>query len=176
MLSILSSESFANRLRPFLPRGVDLQEVIVTTWMKARSQKPISANLTEWLLRIARNAALDAARANQRRRRHEVNNTDLIGNDDRESDADGCVLIEPAIDCDPADAAEGRELRRLLKTAVRKARVQREHRCALWAWMRDRLKEWAIRNAVPYSTARVWARRAREALCPHLAHARGPEV
>lgn len=67
---------------------------------------------------------------------------------------------------------ERRELRWHIKRAVRRANLRRDYRCALWAWVRDALPEFADRRGISSSTARVWASRARTAIRPYLEHLR----
>ncbi len=68
----------------------------------------------------------------------------------------------------PGAALERRERPRAIINAVRTARMPRNHRCALWAWLRDRLGKWAAGRGIPAATARVWAKRARDVLRAHL--------
>lgn len=62
--------------------------------------------------------------------------------------------------------------------AVGKANLRSDHRCALLAWCRDSLDEFAQRRGIPRSTASVWAKRARDKLRPYLLHLQDgdPEV
>jgi DNA-directed RNA polymerase specialized sigma24 family protein len=72
-----------------------------------------------------------------------------------------------------ADAEANRhDLRLHIKRAMRKAKIRRDHRCALRAWLRDSLDEFAERNGITRKTAAVWACRARKALKPYLEHLR----
>lgn len=65
-----------------------------------------------------------------------------------------------------------RETRRQIQRAVRLAKLRPDHCCALWAWLRNSLKEFADRRGIPQHTAAVWATRARRALRPHLEYLR----
>jgi len=69
---------------------------------------------------------------------------------------------------DPATRTIRQEQRQLLKVAIRRSNLRCDHRCALWAWMRDSLAAFAKRREIPLKTARVWAWRARQSLRPHL--------
>lgn len=68
----------------------------------------------------------------------------------------------------PSARLQRQETRRAIKRAVRAARLSRKHRCALLAWMRDGVAEFASRRGVKAVTVRVWAKRAIDALRPHL--------
>lgn len=172
---ILKSGEFERRLRPRLPRGLAVDEVLGRTWQRARgANAPAEADRTAWLLRIAVNIAKDDAKAETRRRCRERR---LWCRGD--SDDPSCAhhpsdsrrpqpQDEPAHEEKPSAALERRELRRAILTAVRTARLPRNHRCALWARLRDRLGKWAAGRGIPAPTARVWAKRARDALRPHL--------
>ncbi len=59
---------------------------------------------------------------------------------------------------------ERREFRRVVAEVCDRHGVPRNHRCALVAWCRGRLRAWAARRGVPPSTARVWKTRALAAL------------
>lgn len=72
-----------------------------------------------------------------------------------------------ATDYSPSSKLERRELRTAIKRALRTARLSRDHQCALWAWFRDHVAEFAKRRGIAEVTARVWAKRARDALRPH---------
>ncbi len=62
------------------------------------------------------------------------------------------------------------DLRRHIKRALRQANLRSDHRCALWAWLRDSLDEFAARRGISRKTADVWACRARKSLRPYLEH------
>lgn len=70
------------------------------------------------------------------------------------------------------EAAIRDDLRGDIRRALRQANLRRDHRCALLAWVRDSLDEFAARRGISRKTAGVWAWRAREALRPHLEHLR----
>lgn len=69
---------------------------------------------------------------------------------------------------DPSERLVKLETRAAIKRAIRRARLSRNHRCALWAWMRDGLQEFEARRQIAPSTAHVWVHRAQESLRPHL--------
>lgn len=60
------------------------------------------------------------------------------------------------------------DLRRHIKRALRQANLRSDHGCALWAWLRDSLDEFAARRGITRKTAGVWAWRARQSLRPYL--------
>lgn len=179
---ILTSDDFQRRLLPRLPRGVAVGEVLGRTWARARDNMPIDGDHAAWLRRVAVNIARDDQKAETRRRRHERE----VGCSDRRDETcanDGSgrqrtqARNEPVHDVGPDAALERRELRCAIVNAVRTARLPRNHRCALWAWLRGRLGEWAAGRGIPAATARVWALRAREKLRPHLfAAGLGPDA
>lgn len=68
------------------------------------------------------------------------------------------------------EVAIRRDLRRHIKRALRQANLRPDHRCALWAWLRDSLDEFASRRGIACKTAGVWAWRARKLLRPYLEH------
>lgn len=77
----------------------------------------------------------------------------------------------------PEAHAHGGEVRALrsehrwhIKRAIRLAGLRADHRCALWAWLRGSLAEFAERRGVSRTTAGVWALRARRILRPQLEH------
>lgn len=72
----------------------------------------------------------------------------------------------------PYVRASQRDVRWHIKRAMRLASLRPDHRCALWAWLRDSLDDFARRRNIPRKTAGVWAYRARRALRPHLEHLR----
>lgn len=76
-----------------------------------------------------------------------------------------------AIILDPTSNLLRREKRLAIKRAIRAAQLPAKQRCALWAWMRGRLKDWALRREISPATTGVWAYRARKALRPHLVRA-----
>lgn len=171
---ILVSDEFQRRLRPRLPRAIAVQQLLGQTWQRARDGMPAEGDRTAWLLRVATNIAKDDAKAETRRERRE---RQVAPGDDFNGTA--CshhpshsrgpqARDEPTHDERPGAALERRELRRAIVSAVRIAPLPRRHRCALWAWLRGHLAEWAAEREIPAATARVWALRAREALRPHL--------
>lgn len=180
---ILMSSEFERRLRPHMPRGVAVAEVLGRTWQRARNSVPDQGDLTAWLLRVAVNIARDDAKAETRRRRRE--RPPWCRGD---SDDPSCAhhpsdsrrpqpQDEPAHEEWPGAALERRELCRAIGNAVRTARLPRNHSCALLAWLRDRLPEWAAERGIRPATARVWAMRARDAVRPRLSAAGlGPDA
>ncbi|MBW7904910.1 MAG: hypothetical protein LC135_09915 [Phycisphaerae bacterium] len=170
---ILTSDEFHRRLYPKLPRSVAVEEVLGRTWERARDKMPTVGDHVAWLLRVGANIARDDLKAERRRRRREreVGCTDCrdetCTNDPPNMHATQ-AQNEPVHDVGPGAALERRELRRAIVNAVRTARLPRNHRCALWAWLRDEIAKWAAGRGIPAATARVWALRARDALRPHL--------
>ncbi|KAB2942117.1 MAG: hypothetical protein F9K17_12655 [Phycisphaerae bacterium] len=171
---ILVSDKFQRPLRAMLPRTVAVEEVLGRTWERARDNMPTYGDHAAWLRRVAVNIAKDDVKAETRRKRRERHMATDDGSDGTArshypSQSRGPqVRDEPTHDERPGAALERRELRRAIVNAVRRARVPRNHRCALWAWLRDRLGKWAAEREIPATTARVWAKRARKKLRPHL--------
>jgi DNA-directed RNA polymerase specialized sigma24 family protein len=171
---ILTSDEFRRSLRNRMPHGVDVEDVLGRTWERARGGIPPSTDPIRWLRRIAVNVAKDDAKAEARRRRRERragrrNHCDQAAcnhdpDDSRELQGQG----ERSHDGSPTAGLERREQRRAIVTAIRAARLSRDHRCALWACLRDRVGDLARRRGIPQVTVRVWAKRARDALRPHL--------
>lgn len=179
---ILASDEFQLGLRKTLPRGVTVEDVLGRTWERARVRMPAEGNHAAWLLLVATNIARDDAKTEIRRKRRE---RQVVSSDD--SDGAACshhpsdswgpqARNGQAHEERPGAALDRREQRRAILTAVRTARLPQNYRCALWAWLRDRLGKWAAGRGIPAATARVWALRAREKLRPHLVAAGlGPE-
>lgn len=83
------------------------------------------------------------------------------------------MRARPEIRSDRVEEVENRhDLRRHIKLALRQANLRPDHRCALWAWLRESLDEFAARRGITRKTASVWACRARIALRPYLEHLR----
>lgn len=169
----LASDEFQRQLRRRLLRGVVVDEVLGRTWERAHDKIPAEGDHIAWLLRVATNIANDDVKAETRRKRRERqvgrgNDCNDAHNHDRTDSRRPQPRNEPTHEEMPGAALERRELRRAIANAVRTVRLPRNHRCALWAWVRGRLAEWAAGRGIPAATARVWALRAREALRPHL--------
>jgi len=172
---ILFSPKFEHHLRLRLPQRIRVPEILGRTWEKANSARvPLrivdtdsettTNSLTKWLVCIAINVAKDQSKAAKRRARRErvaAHGSTGLGKDLR------CFPSLSGLTC-PSAGIERRELRLLLRNAAHTAGLPKWHLCALWAWMRDRLAEWATLRGVKLSTAYVWAHRAREALRPVL--------
>lgn len=180
---ILVSDKFQRSLGQELPRAIAVQDVLGRTWQRARDGMPAEGDRTAWLRRVATNIAKDDAKAETRRKRRErqvTSSDDSTGTacSHRPSHSRGPqARDEPMHDERPGAALERRELRHAIVKAARTARLPRNHRCALWAWLRDRLAEWAAEREIPAATARVWALRAREKLRPRLlAAGLGPDA
>lgn len=170
---ILINDEFHQRLRSRLPRGTTVHDVLGRTWERARDKIPAEGDRVAWLLRVATNIANDDAKAEIRRKRRERVAVDCDFRDEARSHGPSNspgpqAQSEPAHEERSGGALERRELRRAMVNAVRTARLPRNQRCALWAWLRDRLPTWAAGRGIPAATARVWALRAREAPRPHL--------
>lgn len=174
---IVTSDEFHKRCSQRLPHGIDLAEVLGRTWERGRKVPPENGDRVAWLVRIAQNIAKDDAKAERRRKRREQSVACRDHHDKsayRNNPVDSPRLQAQTgrgRDGCPAAALEHRELRRAIVNAVRKARLPRDHRCALWAWVRGGLAEWAKRHKVSAATTRVWALRAREAIRPWLVRA-----
>jgi hypothetical protein len=69
---------------------------------------------------------------------------------------------------DPRDRLYKREIRPGIIRAVRAAKLSPDCLCAIWAWVRGRVGEFARNRGVPESTVRVWVHRALKALRLHL--------
>jgi hypothetical protein len=77
------------------------------------------------------------------------------------------MRTRPAARSDRVDEVAIRhDLRWHIKRALRQANLRPDHRCALWAWLRDSLDEFASRRGITRKTAGVWAWRARELRWP----------
>lgn len=131
--------------------------------------KPITPELL-WTATL--NCYKDRVKAEDRRRAREQRRTitGLRPVTDHNHTRDSKQLprhTEASID-DPSARLHRREIRAAIKRAVRTARLSRDHRCALWAWVRGRVAEFARRRRIREVTVRVWATRARAALRPHL--------
>lgn len=170
---ILTRDGFQRCIRSRLPRGVTVEDVLGRTWerwSRARN-KPLVRDLPRWLFRVAVNIAKDDAKAESRRKRrrmhHDEHRQPECGHDGDDLHREQ-THFEPCYHSNPSAALDRSEHRRVIASAVRAAGIPRNHRCALWAWMRDRLDEWAARHHVKRTTARVWAKRARDALKPYL--------
>lgn len=108
-------------------------------------------NVTDaYAVTMARNLATDHTRSAARRRVRETDAT--MG---RMSSADSG---------DPLAVVMRIERRTLLKHAIRSAGIPANHRCALWARLRDRLPEFAARENISPSTCRTWVKRAMDKL------------
>lgn len=55
------------------------------------------------------------------------------------------------------EAAIRHDLRRHIKRALRQANLRPDHHCALWAWLRGSLDEFAVRRGITRKTAGAWA-------------------
>jgi DNA-directed RNA polymerase specialized sigma24 family protein len=75
--------------------------------------------------------------------------------------------VEPQFeDRNPSANIELRDVRSALKREIRAAKLSRDHRCALRAWLRGELPEYAKRNGIAASTARGRLKRALDAIRP----------
>lgn len=118
---------------------------------------PAEANIESYAVEAFKNLIKDRLRACNRRVKRDVE----------------YMRARPEACCDPVDAVTSRrELRWHIKRAVRRANLRADHRCALLAWLRDSLADFAARRGIPFKTAGVWARRPRESLRPHLEYLR----
>jgi DNA-directed RNA polymerase specialized sigma24 family protein len=138
-----------------------------------RSHKPITPQL---LRKTTVNCHKDRVKAESRRRRRELKSAGFHGPLENGTDAESIARQQPmgseskrlSYSADPTAKMEQRETRAGIKRAIRSAKLSRDHRCALWAWMRNRLADFAKRRGIPQVTARGWAKRAKDALPPHL--------
>lgn len=133
------------------------------------------------LRKVTRNCYKDSVKAASRRRHHERRAAAAVAHQDddqRPSVMTECTLgsRQTRVSCRLDDAGpsrklERRELRRAILQAVRVAELRKDHRCALWAWVRGELGDFAKRRSMSVSTARVWVHRACQALRPFLLRA-----
>lgn len=123
----------------------------------SRHPPPAEANTESYVVEAFKNLIKDRVRACNRRAKRDVE----------------YMRPRPEACCDPVDAVTSRrELRWHIKRAVRRANLRADHRCALLAWLRDSLDEFAARRGITHKTAGVWSWRARQSLRPYLEHLR----
>lgn len=123
----------------------------------SRHPVPPHANPESYVVAAFKNLIRDRERACNRRIAHDVE----------------YMRTRPEARSDRVDeVAIRRDLRWHIKRALRHANLRPDHRCALWAWLRDSLDEFASRRGIALKTAGVWAYRARESLRPYLEHLR----
>lgn len=135
-----------------------------------RHPVPTNANKQAYAVRAFQNLIKDRERSYSRRRNHDdvafrrsCQKAQEITSRCTMGDLSDRNYIAPR-------RARQTELRQHLKRAIRMANLSSDHRCALWAWLRNSLSEFAKKRGIPRSTASVWALRAREALRPHFKH------
>jgi DNA-directed RNA polymerase specialized sigma24 family protein len=148
--------------------AADRDDALQDAYVKLlRSHKPITPQL---LRKTTVNCHKDRVKADRRRRRRELKSARFHGPLENGTDAESIVRQQPlgseskrlSYSADPTAKMEQRETRPGIKRAVRAAQLSQDHRCALWAWMRDRVGDFAGRRKVPQVTVRVWAKRARD--------------
>ncbi|MCU0916247.1 MAG: hypothetical protein MUC88_17055 [Planctomycetes bacterium] len=171
--SVVYGSTLRRRLRILSPADCDdaIQDACVKLLRK--SAVPTLALLHRTIL----NSNKDRIKAESRRKTHEQLHAVIDvdeGSDRPDAESHSHDVRMPqaqhcdATEHDPAARLERREMRTAIKRAVRAARLAQDHRCALWAWLRDRVAEFARQRGIPEVTVRVWAKRARDALRPHL--------
>lgn len=138
-----------------------------------RSGRPVTLPL---LLKAVKNACMDRLKSDKNRSARELRRAGFVAPTANGPNEQSIASVQPmahdpkplSYSADPAERMVKREKRRAIKRAIRAARLSRDHRCALWAWVRGRLTEFAERRGVKQVTARVWAKRARDAIKSHL--------
>lgn len=145
-------------------------DLIQDLWLRLhRHSVPTNANKHAYAVKAFQNLIKDRERSYSRRRNHDVafrrscQKAQEITSRCTMGDLSDRNYIAPR-------RARQTELRQHLKRAIRMANLSSDHRCALWAWLRNSLSEFAKKRGIPRSTASVWALRAREALRPHFKH------
>jgi DNA-directed RNA polymerase specialized sigma24 family protein len=171
--SIVLNPAFRRRLR--ISNAADRDEAIQDACVRLL-RKPCC--LTPELLNItAQNCNKDRIKSERSRKRREWHRAILLSPEDHEQPNSECghrnlriassENLEP-VENDPSARLRRRETRAAIKHAVRTAKLSRDYRCALWAWLRDRVAEFANRWGVPEVTIRVRAKRAKDMLRLHL--------
>lgn len=168
--SIIRDRNFHHTLR--IRDNPDREDAIQDAYIKLHD-----ALVTPQLLRKTTvNCHKDRVKADRRRRRRELKSAGFHGPLENGTEAESIARQQPqgseskrlSYSADPTAKMQQCETRAGIKRAVRAAQLSQDHRCALWAWMRDRVGDFAGRRRVPQVTVRVWAKRARDALLPHL--------
>lgn len=161
-------ESLLSRLEPQLRRlasrstslevSQSADDLLSDLSLKLTAHPPLAeSNAESYAVESFKNLIKDRQRTCNRRRARDVE----------------FMRTRPEIGSDRVETRAIRhDLRWHIKRAARHAKLRPDHRCALWAWLRDSLDDFATRRGIPHKTARVWAWRAREALRPHLEHMR----
>jgi RNA polymerase sigma-70 factor (ECF subfamily) len=162
-----------------------LQETFLTMWTRSEAYSPETGSLVSWLLTIARNRAIDRIRAASRRPM--VVGISPASSDGSENDLEGMLahgqpVGSSATDEEPADFAERRWIRAVVRTAI--DGMPEDERRALELAYDDQLTqaEIAARLGWPIGTVKTRTRRAlarmREMLegIPDLRPTTGPET
>lgn len=169
--SITRDQNFRQQLR--VPPD-DRDDALQQAFLKLRDHPDCTVQL---LRKTAQNCYRDSVKADFRRRKREKGGLPAQYEDPcnaepkprkrgmKHDNAGQSYTHEPSANM------ERREMRAAVKRVIRDARLSRKHRCALWAWLRDRVADFATNRGVPQVTVRVWAHRALKALRPHLERA-----
>lgn len=168
--SIIRNSTFLHNLR--IRNMADLDDAMQSAFLKLSSTRDLVS--IPLLPKTIVNCYKDQAKADWRRKRREKSHaTGGRSADVPDFDEHFPVGRTPLQRDDrgvdnPSVRLERHETRRAIKRAVRAAGLATDHRCALWAWCRDRVAEFARKRGVAENTARVWAHRARRAIRPYL--------
>ena len=126
------------------------------------------------LKKTIENCHKDQVKADRRRKRREKSratagrSTDLADFDEQSPLGRTRLQQDERSVDNPSARLERRETRQAIKRAVRAAGLKTDHRCALWAWSRGRVAEFARKRGVAEATVRVWVHRAIQDVRPYM--------